>query len=183
MTTNEERQLIEQLTNQQTRRAAFERLVRTYSEQLYWQERRIVLDHEDANDVLQNVFVKAWTHLDDFHQNSKISTWLYRIATNESIDFVRRQKAQQDVSSIDDDGSIARQLLADRYFDGDETAAMLQEAISQLPDVQRTVFNMRYFEDMKYSEMSKVLDTSEGALKASYHIAVKKIYDFFKARD
>ncbi len=183
MTTNEERQLIEQLTNQQTRRAAFERLVRTYSEQLYWQVRRIVLDHEDANDVLQNVFVKAWTHLDDFHQNSKISTWLYRIATNESIDFVRRQKAQQEVSSIDDDGSIARQLLADRYFDGDETAAMLQEAISQLPDVQRTVFNMRYFEDMKYSEMSKVLDTSEGALKASYHIAVKKIYDFFKARD
>lgn len=183
MTTNEERQLIEQLTNQQTRRAAFEQLVRTYSEQLYWQVRRIVLDHEDANDVLQNVFVKAWTHLDDFHQNSKISTWLYRIATNESIDFVRRQKAQQEVSSIDDDGSIARQLLADRYFDGDETAAMLQEAISQLPDVQRTVFNMRYFEDMKYSEMSKVLDTSEGALKASYHIAVKKIYDFFKARD
>ena len=183
MTTNEERQLIEQLTNHQTRQAAFERLVRTYSEQLYWQVRRIVLDHEDANDVLQNVFVKAWTHLDDFHQNSKISTWLYRIATNESIDFVRRQKAQQEVSSIDDDGSIARQLLADRYFDGDETAAMLQEAISQLPDVQRTVFNMRYFEDMKYSEMSKVLDTSEGALKASYHIAVKKIYDFFKARD
>jgi len=183
MTTNEERQLIERLTNQQTRRAAFEQLVRTYSEQLYWQVRRIVLDHEDANDVLQNVFVKAWTHLDDFHQNSKISTWLYRIATNESIDFVRRQKAQQEVSSIDDDGSIARQLLADRYFDGDETAAMLQEAISQLPDVQRTVFNMRYFEDMKYSEMSKVLDTSEGALKASYHIAVKKIYDFFKARD
>jgi RNA polymerase sigma-70 factor (ECF subfamily) len=183
MTTNEEQQLMEQLTNKQTRRAAFERLVRAYSEQLYWQVRRIVLDHDDANDVLQNVFVKAWTHLDDFHQDSKISTWLYRIATNESIDFVRKQKAQQEVSSLDDDGNIARQLLADRYFDGDETAAMLQEAISRLPDVQRTVFNMRYFDDMKYSEMSKVLNTSEGALKASYHIAAKKIYDFFKARD
>ena len=183
MTTNEEQQLMEQLTNKQTRRAAFERLVRAYSEQLYWQVRRIVLDHDDANDVLQNVFVKAWTHLDDFHQDSKISTWLYRIATNESIDFVRKQKAQQEVSSLDDDGNIARQLLADRYFDGDETAAMLQEAISRLPDVQRTVFNMRYFDDMKYGEMSKVLNTSEGALKASYHIAAKKIYDFFKARD
>ena len=183
MTANDEQQLMQQLSDPQTRRRAFEQVVKRYSEQLYWQVRRIVLDHEDANDVLQNVFVKAWTHLDDFHQDSKFTTWLYRIAVNESLDFMRRQKNQQVISSLDDDGGVARQLQADRYFDGDETAALLQEAISRLPEVQRMVFNLRYFDDMKYSDMSRVLNTSEGALKASYHIAVKKIYDFFKAHD
>jgi RNA polymerase sigma-70 factor (ECF subfamily) len=183
MATNDEQLLMQRLADPQTRRRAFEHVVRKYSEQLYWQVRRIVLDHEDANDVLQNVFVKAWTHLDDFHQDSKFSTWLYRIAVNESLDFMRRQKNQQAMASLDEDGSVARLLQADKYFDGDQTAAMLQEAISRLPEVQRTVFNLRYFDDMKYSDMSKVLNTSEGALKASYHIAVKKISDFFKARD
>ncbi len=174
--------MTEQLGNAKTQRKAFEKLVREYSEPLYWQVRRVVLNHDDANDVLQNAFLKAWTHLDDFQQNARLSTWLYRIAINESIDFVRRQKNQK-MMSTDDQQGIANQLLADKYFDGDETQALLQEAISQLPDVQRLVFSMRYFDNKKYSEISAVLHTTEGALKASYHIAVKKISEFFRKRD
>ncbi len=171
------------LSKPETQRKAFETVVRQFSEQLYWQIRRIVLCHEDANDVLQNVFTKAWTRMDTFRNDSKLSTWLYRIAINESLDFMRRRKSSTSVS-VDVEGTgIANMLLADNYFDGDETAAMLQEAIAILPDVQRTVFNMRYFDDMKYSEISEILKTSEGALKASYHIAVKKISDYFKLRD
>ena len=161
----------------------FERVVREYSEQLYWQARRIVLTHDDADDVIQNVFLKAWTHLDDFHQDSRLSTWLYRITINESVDFVRRKKNKSVVSTDQEETGIANMLLADNYFDGDETQALLQEAIAQLPDVQRTVFNLRYYDDMKYSDMSELLKTSEGSLKASYHIAVKKISDFFKRHD
>lgn len=183
MTIDEEKLLMQQLLNPQTQRKAFERVVREYSEQLYWQVRRIVLTHDDADDVLQNVFMKVWTHLDSFHQDARLSTWLYRIAINESLDFVRRKKKQLVVSSDKQENAIANMLVADRYFDGDEAQALLQEAIAQLPDVQRTVFNLRYFDDMKYSEISQLLHTSEGALKASYHHAVKKISEFFKLRD
>lgn len=171
------------LANPNTRREAFGWAVSQYSEKLYWQIRRIVLIHEDADDVLQNVFVKAWCNLDSFKGDAKVSTWLYRIAINESLDFVRHKKATDTVSTDNDAASVASRLLADNFFDGDETAAMLQEAISKLPDVQRAVFNLRYFEEMKYSEMSKVMGTSEGALKASYHIAVKKISEYFKSHD
>ena len=174
---------MQQLTDPATQRKAFERVVREYSEQLYWQARRIVLTHDDADDVIQNVFLKAWTHLDDFHQDSRLSTWLYRITINESVDFVRRKKNKSVVSTDQEETGIANMLLADNYFDGDETQALLQEAIAQLPDVQRTVFNLRYYDDMKYSDMSELLKTSEGSLKASYHIAVKKISDFFKRHD
>lgn len=183
MTIDEEKLLMQQLLNPQTQRKTFERVVREYSEQLYWQVRRIVLTHDDADDVLQNVFMKVWTHLDSFHQDARLSTWLYRIAINESLDFVRRKKKQLVVSSDEQENAIANMLVADRYFDGDEAQALLQEAIAQLPDVQRTVFNLRYFDDMKYSDISQLLHTSEGALKASYHIAVKKISEFFKLRD
>ncbi len=157
-------------------------MVRQYSEQLYWQVRRIVLNHDDANDVLQNAFIKAWNGLSGFHGDSKLLTWLSRIAINESLDFMRKQKAVT-VSTDDLDSGIANQLMADDYFDGDETDAQLQEAIASLPEVQRTVFMLRYYDEMKYSEISKVTGTSEGALKASYHIAVKKISEFFKRRD
>ena len=163
------------------KRREFESIVREYGEQLYWQIRRIVLTHDDANDVLQNTFLKAWNGFDNFHGESKVSTWLSRIAINESLDFLRRNKHQGSATS--DDLSVANTLLADDYFDGNETEAMLQQAVAQLPDVQRTVFQLRYFEEMKYSDISKLLDTSEGALKASYHIAVKKITEFFKSRD
>ena len=179
----DEKEIIKQLNDPKTQRKAFEKVVRMYSEQLYWHVRRVVLSHDDADDVLQNVFMKAWTHLDSFSQESRISTWLYRIAINESIDFMRRQKKQQQVSVDNEDLSVANMLMADDYFDGNQTQAMLQEAIAQLPDVQRTVFNMRYFDEKKYSEISQVLHTSEGSLKASYHIAVKKISEFFKQHD
>ena len=167
--------------NPETQRKGFELMVREYSEQLYWQIRKIVLTHEDTNDVLQNTFLKAWNAIDTFHGEAKVSTWLSRIAINESVDHLRRNKHL--VSAGNDDLSVANNLMADPYFDGSETEAMLQQAIAQLPDVQRTVFTLRYFDDMKYSEISQISNTSEGALKASYHIAVKKISDFFKSRD
>ena len=163
-------------------REAFAQVVQQYSEPLYWKIRRMVLSHDDANDVLQNVFLKAWTNMGEFKNKSRMSTWLYRIAVNETLDFLRKKK-RMDSFCGSDDTSVANQLLADEYFDGDETQAQLQEAIAQLPEVQRMVFNLRYFDEMKYSEMSRLLDTSEGALKASYHLAVKKITEFFKQYD
>ena len=176
----DENEIAQLLADKNRQREAFGRVVRQYSEPLYWKIRRIVITHDDANDVLQNAFLKAWNNLGDFQNKSKISTWLYRIAINEALDFVRRQKNK---ISADADLSVANSLMADDYFDGDEAQALLQEAISQLPDVQRTVFTLRYFDDMKYSEISQILGTSEGALKASYHIAVQKISDFFNKHD
>jgi len=175
--------LIQQLANPQTQRKAFETVVRQYGEQLYWQIRRFVLSHDDADDVLQNTFIKAWQGLGSFHGDSKLLTWLSRIAINESLDFLRRQKNMVTFSTDDEELGVANMLMADDYFDGDETEAQLQEAIAQLPEVQRTVFMLRYYDDMKYSDISHMLGTSEGALKASYHIAVKKISEFFKSHD
>lgn len=167
--------ILKLLSNPDTQRQAFGLIVEQYSEQLYWKIRHIVQDHDNANDVLQNTFMKAWQALGEFQSKSKFSTWLYRIAVNESLDFLRRQKNK---ISTDQDVTAANQLLADKYFDGDDAQALLQEAIAQLPEVQRTVFTLRYYDNMKYSEISKILSTSEGALKASYHIAVKKIHDY-----
>lgn len=177
----DDQQLMQMLSDPASQRKGFECLVRQYSEQLYWQIRRVVLTHDDANDVLQNTFLKAWNGLDGFHGDSKLVTWLSRIAINESLDFLRRSKHV--VTGEEEDMSIANTLMADPYFDGSEAEALLQQAIASLPDVQRTVFQLRYFDDMKYADISKLLNTSQGALKASYHIAVKKISDFFKARD
>ncbi|MBR1394074.1 MAG: sigma-70 family RNA polymerase sigma factor [Prevotella sp.] len=179
----EDKLLVAQLANPKTQRHAFETMVKEYSEQLYWQIRRFVLSHDDANDVLQNTFIKAWQGLASFHGDSKLLTWLSRIAINESLDFLRRQKNILTMSTDDAELGIANTLMADEYFDGDETEAQLQEAIATLPEVQRTVFLLRYYDDMKYSDISRALGTSEGALKASYHIAVKKITEFFKQRD
>jgi len=181
--TIDEQLLLKQLRDPKTQRRAFETVVRQYSEQLYWQVRRIVLTHDDANDVLQNAFIKAWQALDNFHGEAKLLTWLSRIAINESLDFMRRQKNLTLVSADDANLGVADRLMADDYFDGDETQAQLQEAIASLPDVQRTVFQLHYYDEMKYSDISRLLDTSEGALKASYHIAVKKITEFFHSRD
>ena len=154
-------------------------IVDQYSQSLYWKIRSIVLTHEDTDDVLQNMFLKAWKSLPTFQGKAKLSTWLYRIAINESLDFLRHQKTAM-LSNADADLSVANRLLADDYFDGDKSQAMLQEAIATLPDVQRTVFTLRYYDEMKYSEMSEILGTSEGSLKASYHIAVQKITDYVK---
>lgn len=175
-------ELVEMLREPRTRREGFAVLVKQYSEKLYWKVRRIVLSHEDANDVLQNVFIKVWSNLQNFQGKSSLSTWLYRIAINESLDFLRKQKLADKVSA-DEDDSVASRLMSDEYFDGDEVQARLQEAVARLPEVQRTVFNFKYFEEMKYSEMSQILNTSEGALKASYHLAVKKITEYLHLFD
>lgn len=181
--THSEKELLSMLNNPQTQRQAFGIIVQQYSEQLYWQVRRIVMNHDDADDVMQNAMLKAWNSIDSFRSDSKLSTWLYRIVINESLDFIRRQKKLAAVSTDNDMTGIANTLMADRYFDGDEAQAKLQAAIALLPEVQRTVFNLRYYEEMKYSEISQILNTSEGALKASYHIAVKKISEYFKQHD
>lgn len=175
-------ELIEMLREPRTRREGFAVLVKQYSEKLYWKVRRIVLSHEDANDVLQNVFIKVWSNLQNFQGKSSLSTWLYRIAINESLDFLRKQKLADKVSA-DEDVSVASRLMSDEYFDGDEVQARLQEAVARLPEVQRMVFNLKYFEEMKYSEISQILNTSEGALKASYHLAVKKITEYLHLFD
>ena len=171
----DEEQILNMLMEPGQQRRAFGMIVQLYTEPLYWKIRRIVLDHDDANDVLQNTFMKAWNSIKDFQNKSKLSTWLYRIAINESLDHLRRQ---QHKVSADADLAVANRLMADDYFDGDEAQALLQEAIATLPEVQRTVFTLRYFDEMKYSELSKLMGTSEGALKASYHIAVKKISEY-----
>lgn len=161
------------------RQRAFAMLVRAYSRPLYWKIRGMVLSHENADDVLQNTFLKAWRSLDDFRGGSKLSTWLYRIAVNESLDFLRREKTRNQIPT-NTPLSVADSLSSDPYFDGDRAQALLQEAIAALPDVQRAVFTLRYFDNMKYKEMSQVLQTSEGALKASYHFAVDKVTQYLK---
>lgn len=175
-----EEQLVQMLRNDKTREEAFTRLVRIYQQPLYWQIRRIVLTHENADDVLQNVFLKAWKAMDTFQGNAKLSTWLYRIATNESLNYIQRLREE---GSIDDISSMVQSLRSDPYFDGDHLEELLQEAIAQLPEKQRIVFLHRYFDETPYEELSFILDTSVGALKASYHHAVKKITDFFKHHD
>lgn len=171
--------LIRQLASPEGRHKVFPLIVDQYSQSLYWKIRSIVLRHEDADDVLQNTFLKAWKSLPQFEGKAKLSTWLYRIAINESLDFLRRQRSVARCS-VEGDMSVASQLMSDDYFDGDKGQALLQEAIASLPDVQRTVFTLRYYDSMKYSEISEVLGTSEGGLKASYHVAVQKIRDYLK---
>lgn len=177
--TSDSATLIRRLADPATQREAFGEMVALYSEKLYWVIRRIVLTHDNANDALQNTFMKAWNRLADFRSDAKVYTWLYRIAVNEAIDSVRRERAYLNVSVEDDEG-VASRLMADDYFDGDRMQAHLQQAISRLPDVQRAVFTLRYYDEMKYSEMSRVLDTSEGSLKASYHIAAQKVAEYMK---
>lgn len=176
-----EEEILAQLQNPQTCEKAFEEIVKQYSQPLYWQIRRLVTFHDDADDILQNTFIKTWNNISNFRGDSKLSTWIYKIAYNECITFLNHKK---DIVSIDDDETnFAAQLESDPYFDGDETQKMLQEAINSLPDKQRVVFQMKYFEDMKYEDISNITGTSIGALKASFHHAVKKIEDFFNNND
>ncbi|MDD4630916.1 RNA polymerase sigma factor [Proteiniphilum sp. UBA5510] len=167
--------LLDELRNPLTIRKGFARLVSEYSERLYWQIRKMVLSHDDANDILQDVFIKAWTNLENFRGESKLTTWLYRIAINESITFLNKKRIQNNISIDDDNIFLLNTIESDEYFDGDEAQKLLQKAILTLPDKQRLVFQMKYFEEMKYEDMSEILGTSVGALKASYHHAVKKI--------
>lgn len=176
-------ELLTLLREPDTIREGFAKLVSEYSEQLYWQIRKMVLSHDDANDILQEVFIKAWSSIDNFRGEAKLSTWLYRIAINESITFINKMRAQNHISIDDDDSFLINQLEGDKYFDGDETQKLLQKAILTLPEKQRLVFQMKYFDEMKYEEISEILGTSVGALKASYHHAVKKIENFFDQTD
>lgn len=178
----EDDKILNLLRDPATRRQGFAMLVDEYGQSLYWKVRHIVMSHDDANDVVQEAFIKAWTNLDSFRGQSQLSTWLYRIAVNESLDFLRRQKNREAVSTDTAEG-VGAKLMADEYFDGDETQLKLQQAIALLPDVQRTVFTLRYYDEMKYSEISHMLGTSEGALKASYHLAVQKIKEYFQSHD
>ena len=171
-----------QFKTEATRETAFTAIIKKYQEKLYWHIRRMVVDHEDANDVLQNMFIKVWKNLDNFREDSQLYTWLYRIATNESLTFIEQQKKRSSVSLSGEEGSLTNKLHADKDFDGNKLEWKLQLAIQQLPEKQKAVFNLRYFEEMPYEEMSRVLETSEGALKASYHHAVKKIEDYILNR-
>lgn len=168
-------QIIEQFEQEATRDAAFKQLVVKYQEKLYWLIRRMVNDHEDANDVLQNVFVKVWKNLSKFRRDSELYTWLYRIATNETLSFLKKQKRRMTDELDDHVSADALTVGNDAGFSGGEIQRKLHSAINKLPDKQRLVFNLRYFEEMPYNEMSETLGTSVGALKASYHLAVKKI--------
>lgn len=159
----------------------FRLLMLTYQEQVYWHIRRLVTDHDDANDIVQNVFIKVYRSIDRFEGKSKLFTWLYRIATNEALTFLEQRKRKQ-TEDIDAPSTAGlRHLQADHFFDGDELQARLHQATNLLPDKQKVVFNMRYYEEMSYDEMSEVLQTSVGALKASFHHAVKKIEGYFKS--
>lgn len=158
-----------------SREKAFEELVNTYQQRLYWHIRRIVLDHDDSDDVLQNTFIKVFRNIDSFKGDSKLYSWMYRIATNESLTFLKQKSRKLGVSSSEMQEQMAEKLESDVYFEGDEIQLKLQKALAQLPEKQKLVFNMKYYQDMKYDEISEILGTSVGALKTSYHLAVKKI--------
>jgi RNA polymerase sigma factor (sigma-70 family) len=172
--------LLQQFRDPQTKERAYTAIIKKYQERLYWHIRRLVVDHEDANDVLQNVFIRVWNGLENFKEESQLYTWLYRIATNESLTFLENQKKRSAISLSDVETGLSNKIQADKHFDPNRLEWKLQLAIQQLPEKQRVVFTLRYYDEMPYEEMSRVLETSEGALKASYHHAVKKIEDFIK---
>ena len=175
-----EETLVAQLKQKDTQAKAFELLINSYKERLYWHIRRIVLDHDDADDVLQNTFIKVFRNIDGFKGDSKLFSWMYRIATNESLTFLKQKSRKLGVDSEAIQTHMANNLQADVYFEGDEIQYKLQQAIASLPEKQKLVFNMKYFEELKYEEISEILETSVGGLKASYHLAVKKIESYLK---
>lgn len=168
-------ELLAQFRVPDTKERAYTTIIRKYQEKLYWHIRRMVVTHDDANDVLQNVFIRVWKGLENFREDAQLYTWLYRIATNESLSFLEQQKKRSSVSLGDVETGLSDRIKADEHFDANKLEWKLQLAIQQLPEKQRIVFNLRYYDEMPYEEMSRVLETSEGALKASYHHAVKKI--------
>ena len=170
--------LLVQFRSPITKEQAFTAIVKKYQEKLYWHIRRMVIHHEDANDVLQSCFIKAWKGLDNFREDAQLYTWLYRIATNETLSFLEQQKRKRTTTIDDIPHHHIHAIQADKHFDAKKLEWKLQLAVQQLPEKQRIVFNLRYYDEMPYAEMSKVLETSEGALKASYHHAVKKIEDY-----
>lgn len=176
-------ELIERLRDASTAQSAFTEVIAAYTEPLYWQIRRMVESHDDANDILQETFIKAWTSLDNFRGDAKLSTWLFKIAVNESLTFLARERRRNNVSIDDESSALINAIEADTNIDGDNLALELRKAIAMLPEKQRLVFNMRYYDEMKYEQMAEILGTSVGALKSSYHLAVKKIEQYFSNID
>ena len=173
-----EKEIIALLKEPTRQREAFECIVKEYSEQLYWQIRRLVFSHDDANDILQNTFIKAWINIDYFRGDAKMSTWLYRIALNECLTFLNKQRAANQLSIDEADKELLNKLESDTYFDGDDTQKIFLQAIHTLPEKQQIVFNLKYFKEMKYEDISDIMGTSIAGLKSSYHHAVKKIEEF-----
>ena len=178
--TKDEQELVSRLRQPQTARSAFNEVIRRYSEPLYHQIRRMVQNHDDASDLLQNTFLKAWQNLEYFRGDARLSTWLYKIAVNESLSFLARERKRYAMSLDDQESALANMIEADSYFDGDAAAELLRKAVVTLPEKQRLVFNMKYYDEMKYEEISEILGTSVGALKASYNLAVKKIEKYIE---
>ncbi len=176
----DEQILVAQLKNSDTQEMAFRNLMSLYKERLYWHIRKIVLSHDDTDDVLQNTFIKVFKNIHSFNEKSKLFSWMYRIATNESITFLNKKAKKQHVDISELQHTLADNLESDQYYTGDQIQLLLQKAIVTLPQKQQLVFNMKYFEEIKYAEMSDILETSEGALKASYFHAVKKIEKYLK---
>ena len=174
----DDKDLLQQFKQPAEKERAFTGIIKKYQEKLYWHIRRIVVDHEDANDILQNMFIKVWNSLDNFREDSQLYTWLYRIATNECFTFLEQLKRRSAVSLSDVESNLINKVKADQNFDANKLEWKLQLAIQNLPEKQRIVFTLRYYDEMPYEEMSRVLETSEGALKASYHHAAKKIEDY-----
>jgi RNA polymerase sigma-70 factor (ECF subfamily) len=174
---------IKAIIKEQGKNAAFEIIISRHNQNVYWQVRRMVVDHEDANDLTQDIFIKAWKYLDKFRWDSRLSTWLYRIAVNETLNFIKKQKKYAASSLEDYENSLSSKLDSEELFSGDEIQKRLQKALLKLPEKQRLVFNLRYFDEMPYEEMSKVLGKSVGGLKANYHHAVKKIEEFVFEED
>ena len=172
----EDAQILAEFADKRTREEAFGRLLTKYQQKIYWHVRRLVINHDDADDLVQDIFIKVWKNLGNFREDAQLYTWLYRIATNECITFLNKKKQRQQVSLDDESASYLADTLTDTsYFNGDEAQLKLQRALLTLPEKQRIVFNMKYFDDLKYDEISAITGTSVGALKASYHLAVKKI--------
>jgi RNA polymerase sigma factor (sigma-70 family) len=170
--------LIASLKNHNTLNSAFKELINQYKERLYWHVRKIVINHDDTDDVLQNIFIKIYRNIHKFNGDSKLYSWMYRIATNEAITFINQRARKNNSVSEEVQKTLINNLTSDEYFDGDEAQIKLLKAIATLPQKQQLVFNMKYFDAIKYKEMSEILDTSEGALKASFHIASKKIKEY-----
>ena len=180
MTDYTDKELLQIYRDSERRHYAFNLIVRKYTERLYWHIRKLVISHDDSDDVLQNTFIKVWNGLVDFREDAQLYTWLYRIATNEALTFLNQKKRRYFLPLIDVERQLSNTLESDEYFSGDELQKNLQKAILTLPEKQRVVFNLKYFEEMQYDEMSEILETSVGALKASYHHAVKKIEKYIK---
>ena len=174
----EDEEILEKFNNEHTRNEAFNLLISKYQEKIYWHVRRLVIDHDDADDLVQEVFIKVWKNLAKFRSDSKLYTWIYRIATNESITFLNKKKQRNQTPLDEVSEELSETLIASSYFNGDKIQMKLQQALLTLPEKQRLIFNMKYYDDLKYDEISEILGTTVGALKASFHIAVKKIEVF-----